>query len=71
MAKADDEQPIFILERVEDSVWMKHPRWGNLRLGRFEAVCDELCRFLEAEDLGQCEEPRQQERAGSRVPYSD
>ena len=49
MPEAETEAP-FTLERLEDNVWMQHPQWGWMKVGPFEAVCDELYRFLEKED---------------------
>ena len=51
MLEATNDQAPFILHHKEDGIWIEHAEWGLVNLGAVEPVCDELCRFLEAEYL--------------------
>ena len=52
MVEVNTDAVPFVLHRKADGVWLEHPI-GLLKLGDYDPVCDELCRFLEAEELGQ------------------
>lgn len=59
MLESDNDQAKFALSREGEEVWLHHSQWGFVKLGPYDAVCAELCRFMEMTEF--------EERAGSAM----